>query len=78
MVDFSEGVAVSAAEESRLTPHPLQNWASDGLSRPQLGQSMVELPSPGEQAIDKSDDTSGFRARQAFPAESKCGGSRGG
>ncbi len=45
MVDSSEGVAVSAAEESRLAPHPLQNWASDGLSRPQLGQSMVELPS---------------------------------
>ncbi len=74
MADSFEGVAVSAAEESRLAPHTLQNWASEGLSRPQLGQSMVELPSPGE--IDKSDDTSGLGARQALHARSWCGGSR--
>ena len=51
MLDSAEGAAGSATEASRLAPHLLQNWASDGLSRPQLGQSMVKLPFPGEQLI---------------------------
>ena len=78
MPDSSDGVGISVTGVSRLAPQPSQNWASDGLSQPQLRQSMVELPFPGEQAIDKSDDASGLRARQAFHARSWCGGSQGG
>ena len=74
MAVFSEVVGVSALGASRLVPQPLQNWASDGLSRPQFGQSMMELPSSGEQAM--GDDTSGFSAGQVFLALSGEDGSR--
>ena len=73
-----EGAGKSSREACNRVPHSLQNWALTGFSWPQLGQSMVVPPSPREQAIDQSDDTSGLRARQACPAWSGGSGLRAG
>ena len=53
MPGSSDGVDVSAMGASRLAPPTLQNWASDEVSRPQLGESMVELPSPGSKLLTR-------------------------
>ena len=53
MGDSSDSVGVSATGVSRLAPHPLQNWASEGFSRLQVSHSIVELTFPSEWSIDK-------------------------